>query len=394
MPDILDLAQSPPLTQLSEDEQLLRANVRAFAEAEVAPHVREMDKQATIPRALIDQLFDLGVMAIEIPETFGGAGAHFFLSVIAIEELSRVDPSVAVLVDVQNTLVITALLKWGSSDVKERFLPRLASDTLGAYALSEAGSGSDAFALTTRAVEDAAGDGYVLSGRKLWITNASEAGLFIVLANANPEAGYRGITAFLIERDRPGLQIGKKEDKLGIRASSTCELLLDECRVPKANILGELGRGYKVAIETLNEGRIGIGAQMVGLAQGALDHALAYVQERRQFGTAIAEFQAVQFQLAQAQTELEMARLGVYNAARLRDAGRGFLTEAAMAKLFSSQVAERVTSLALQLFGGVGYTKDCPVEKLYRDAKVGQIYEGTSNMQLQTIAKRIMQPKG
>ncbi|MDP6580579.1 MAG: acyl-CoA dehydrogenase [Vicinamibacterales bacterium] len=392
MPDVLDLSQSPPLTQLSEDERLLRANVRAFAEAEVAPHVREMDEQAAIPRALIDQLFDLGVMAIEIPETFGGAGAHFFLSVIAVEELSRVDPSVAVLVDVQNTLVINALLKWGSSDVKERFLPRLASDTLGAYALSEAGSGSDAFALTTRAVEDA--DDFVLSGRKLWITNAREAGLFIVLANANPEAGYRGITAFLIEHDRPGLQIGKKEDKLGIRASSTCELLLDECRVPKANILGELGRGYKVAIETLNEGRIGIGAQMVGLAQGALDHALAYVQERRQFGTAIAEFQAVQFQLAQAQTELEMARLGVYNAARLRDAGLSVLTEAAMAKLFSSQVAERVTSLALQLFGGVGYTKDCPVEKLYRDAKIGQIYEGTSNMQLQTIAKQIMQPRG
>ena len=381
-------AQSPPLTQLSEDEQLLRNNVRAFAEAEIAPQVRSMDDQAVIPAALIDRLFELGVMAIEIPEALGGGGGYFFLSVITIEELSRVDPSVAVMVDVQNTLVVNALLKWGSSDVKQRFLPKLASDTVGAYALSEAGSGSDAFALTTRAVED--GDTYVLSGRKLWVTNAMEAGLFIVLANAAPEAGHHGITAFVIERDRPGLQVGKKEDKLGIRASSTCEVILDKCRVPKANILGEPGRGYRVAIQTLNEGRIGIGAQMVGLAQGALDHTLAYVRERTQFGKAIAEFQAVQFQLAQGQTELEMARLGVYNAARLRDAERPFLTESAMAKLFSSQVAERVTSLAIQLFGGVGYTKDYPVEKLYRDAKIGQIYEGTSNIQLQTIAKQIM----
>ena len=383
---------APAVSQLSEDEELLRSNVRSFAVGEVAPRVQEMEERGAIPRALIDQLFELGIMAIEIPESHGGAGGHFFLSVIAVEELSRVDPSVAVLVDVQNTLVINAVLKWVSGDIKQRFLPTLARDTLGAYALSEAGSGSDAFALATRAVED--GNDYVLTGRKLWITNAREAGLFIVLANANPVAGYRGITAFLIEHDRPGLQVGKKEDKLGIRASSTCELLLDECRVPKANILGEPGRGYKVAIETLNEGRIGIGAQMVGLAQAALDHALAYVQERTQFGKAIAEFQAVQFQIAQAQTELEMARLGVYNAARLRDAGRPFLTEAAMAKLFSSQVAERVTSLALQLFGGVGYTKDYPVEKLYRDAKIGQIYEGTSNMQLQTIANQIMQRKG
>jgi alkylation response protein AidB-like acyl-CoA dehydrogenase len=386
MTDVLE--HSPALTQLSEEEQLLRDSVRAFAQSEIAPQVREMEERGAIPRTLIDQLFDLGVMAIEIPETFGGAGAPFFLSVIAVEELSRVDPSVGVLVDVQNTLVINAVLKWGSSDIKQRFLPKLASDMVGAYALSEAGSGSDAFALTTRAVAD--GDDYVLTGRKLWITNAREAGLFIVLANANPDAGYRGITAFLIEHDRPGFQVGKKEDKLGIRATSTCELMLDECRVPRANILGELGRGYKVAIETLNEGRIGIGAQMVGLAQGALDHAKVYVQERTQFGKAIAEFQAVQFQVAQAQTELEMARLGVYNAARLHDAGRPFLTEAAMAKLFSSQVAERVTSLALQLFGGVGYTRDYPVEKFYRDAKIGQIYEGTSNMQLQTIAKQIM----
>jgi len=383
------LTQPPPLNELSEDERLLQASVRAFALSEIAPHVREMDEQATIPRPLIDKLFDLGVMAIEIPETLGGAGAHFFLSIIAVEELSRVDPSVAVLVDVQNTLVINALMKWGSSDLQQQFLPKLASRTVGAYALSEMGAGSDAFALTTRAVED--GDCYVLSGRKLWITNAIEAGLFIVLANANPEAGYRGITAFVIERDRPGFQVGKKEDKLGIRASSTCELLIDDCRVPKAHVLGEPGSGYKVAIETLNEGRIGIGAQMVGLAQGALDHALAYVQERTQFGKTIAEFQAVQFQLAQARTELEMARLGVYNAARLRDAGRPFMTEAAMAKLFSSQMAERATSLAVQLFGGAGYTKDCPVEKLYRDAKIGQIYEGTSNIQLQTIAKQILQ---
>ena len=378
----------PAVSQLSEDEELLRSSVRSFAAGEVAPQVRQMEEQGAIPRALIDQLFELGLMAIEIPESYGGAGGHFFLSVIAVEELARVDPSVAVLVDVQNTLVTNALKRWGSDDVKQRFLPRLASDTVGAYALSEAGSGSDAFALTTRAVED--GDDYVVSGQKLWITNGSEAGLFIVMATVDPTAGYRGITAFLVERDRPGFRVGKKEDKLGIRASSTCELRLDECRVPRANVLGDPGRGYKVAIETLNEGRIGIGAQMVGLSQGALDHTLAYVQERRQFGQPIGEFQAVQFQLAQAATELEMARVGVYNAARLRDAGRPFLTEAAMAKLFSSQVAERVTSLAVQLFGGAGYTTDSPVEKLYRDAKIGQIYEGTSNMQLQTIAKQIL----
>jgi len=379
----------PALTQLSEEEQLFRSSLRAFAEAEIAPLAREMDEQAAMPRTLIDQLFDIGVMAIEIPEAFGGTGAPFFLSVLAVEELSRVDPSVAVVVDVQNTLVINAVLKWGSEDVQQRFLPALATGTIGAYALSEAGSGSDAFALATRATEAADGD-YILTGRKLWITNAKEAGLFIVFATVNPDAGHRGITAFLVEHDRPGFQVGKKEDKLGIRASSTCELLLDECRVPKSNILGEVGRGYKVAIQTLNEGRIGIGAQMVGVAQGALDHALGYVQERSQFGQSIGAFQAVQFQLAQAQTEVDMARLGVYNAARLHDAGRPFLTEGAMAKLFSSQVAERATSLAVQLFGGMGYTKDYPVEKLFRDAKIGQIYEGTSNMQLQTIAKQIM----
>jgi alkylation response protein AidB-like acyl-CoA dehydrogenase len=347
-----------------------------------------MEEQGVIPRELIDQLFDLGIMAIEIPDRFGGTGGHFFLSVITVEELSRIDPSVAVLVDVQNTLVINALLRWGSDTVQQKFLPRLAKDTVGAYALSEAGSGSDAFALTTRAVQH--GDEYVLNGRKLWITNGNEAGLFIVMATVDPDAGYRGITAFLVEHDRPGFQVGKKEDKLGIRASSTCELLLDDCHIPSANVLGEVGQGYKVAIQTLNEGRIGIGAQMIGIAQGALDHALTYVKERKQFGKLIGEFQAVQFQLAQAATELEMARVGVYNAARLRDSGRPFLTEAAMAKLFSSQVAERVTSLAVQLLGGAGYTKDYPVEKLYRDAKIGQIYEGTSNMQLQTIAKQIL----
>ena len=386
MPEVAD--RLPPLTVLSDDEQLLRASVREFAATEVAPLVRQMDEQAEIPRALIDKLFDLGVMGIEIPETLGGAGGHFFLSVLVVEELSKVDPSVALLVDVQNTLVINALLRWGNDDVKARFLPRLAGGTVGAYALSEAGSGSDAFALATRAVAD--GADFVLNGRKLWISNAQEADVFIVFANAAPEAGHRGITAFLVERGMPGFRVGKKEDKLGIRASSTCELLLDDCRVPRANILGELGRGYRVAIETLNEGRIAIGGQMVGLAQGALDHTLAFVQQRRQFGQTIGEFQGVQFQLAQAATELEAARLTVYNAARLRDAGQPYTTAGAMTKLYSSQVAERVASLAVRLFGGVGYTKDYPVEKLYRDAIIGQVYEGTSNMQLQTIAKQLL----
>ena len=378
----------PPLAALSEDEQLLRDSVRAFAEAEVAPRVREMDERQEIPRALIDRLVDLGVMAIEIPEKWGGAGGHFFLSVLVVEELSKVDPSVALLVDVQNTLVVNALLRWGSDDLNGRVLPRLASGAVGAYALSEAGSGSDAFAMAARAVRD--GTDYVLSGRKLWISNANEADLFIVFANAAPEDGYRGITAFVVERDAPGFKVGKKEDKLGVRASSTCELLLDDCRAPCADVLGEVGRGYKVAIETLNEGRIGIGAQMVGLAQGAIDHALAFVKERRQFGRPVGEFQAVQFQLAQAATEIEAARLTVYEAARRRDAGLPFATAGAMAKLLSSQVAERTASLAVQLFGGVGYTKDYPVEKLYRDAVIGQIYEGSSNMQLQTIAKRLL----
>jgi short-chain 2-methylacyl-CoA dehydrogenase len=377
-----------PLNRLSEDEAIFRDSVRAFADEQIRPHVREMDESASIPRALIDQLFALGVMGIEVPDQLGGSGARFFHSVLAVEEISRVDPSVGVLVDVQNTLVINAILRWGSEDLKHRYLPLLSERAVGAYALSEAGSGSDAFALAARAVEQ--DDEFLLTGRKLWITNGSEADLFIVFANARPEAGYRGVTAFMVERGFPGFTIGKKEDKLGIRASSTCELILEQCRVPKPNVLGEVGKGYKVAIETLNEGRIGIGAQMIGLARGALEHAIRYTRERKQFGRAIADFQAVQFQLARAATELEAARLMVYNAARLRDAGRPFLTEAAMCKLFSSEMAEHVTSLAVQLFGGYGYVKDYPVEKLYRDAKIGQIYEGTSNLQLQTIAKQIL----
>ena len=350
-----------------------------------------MDEDAQIPRALIDMLFSLGVMGIEIPDAYGGGQASFFHSVLAVEALSRVDPSVGVLVDVQNTLVINAILRWGSDELKQRYLPMLATRAVGAYALSEAGSGSDAFALSTRAVERAGSSGvWMLTGRKLWITNANEADLFIVFANVNPEAGYRGITAFLIERGCAGFTIGKKEDKLGIRASSTCELLLEECVVSSENVLGQIGRGYKTAIETLNEGRIGIGAQMIGLAQGALDHAVAYTKTRKQFNKAVAEFQAVQHQLARAATELAAARLMVYEAARLRDANRPFLTEAAMCKLFSSEVAERVTSLAVNLYGGYGFVKDYPVEKLFRDAKIGQIYEGTSNLQLQTIAKQLL----
>jgi alkylation response protein AidB-like acyl-CoA dehydrogenase len=378
----------PALTHLDPEEALFRDSVLEFANREVRPLVREMDEHAKIPRPLIDKLFDLGVMGIEIPERFGGAGGRFFHAVLAVEALSMVDPSIGVLVDVQNTLVINALLRWGSDELKERFLPKLAAGVVGAYALSEAGSGSDAFALSTRAVAN--GDEFLLTGRKLWITNANEAGMFIVMATIDPTAGYKGITAFIIERDFPSFTVGKKEDKLGIRASSTCELLLEECRVPRANVLGEVGKGYKVAIETLNEGRIGIGAQMVGLAQGALDHAVAYIKDRKQFGRAVADFQGVQFQVARAATELEAARLMVYNAARLHDAGEPFLTAAAMCKLFASDMAEHVSSLAVQLFGGAGYTKDYPVEKLYRDAKIGQIYEGTSNLQMQTIAKQIL----
>jgi alkylation response protein AidB-like acyl-CoA dehydrogenase len=382
------IAGGSPLTVLAEDEQLLRDSVLEFAEQRVRPLVREMDEHAKMPRDLIDDLFGLGVMGIEVPEAFGGAGARFFHSVLAVEALSQVDPSVGLLVDVQNTLVTNALIRWGSDDIKQRHLPAMATKTVGAYALSESGSGSDAFAMATRAT---AGDGgFVLNGRKLWITNGNEADLFIVFATVNPEAGYRGITAFLVERGAPGFTVGKKEDKLGIRASSTCELLFEDCFVAAANVLGEVGKGYKVAIETLNEGRIGIGAQMIGLTQGALDHAVAYTKERKQFGKSLSDFQAVQFQLAQASAELEAARLLVYNAARLRDARRPFLKEAAICKLYSSQIAEHVTSLAVQLYGGYGYVKDYPVEKLYRDAKIGQIYEGTSNMQLQTIAKLLL----
>jgi alkylation response protein AidB-like acyl-CoA dehydrogenase len=382
------IEHAQPLTVLAEDELIFRDSVREFAEAQVRPLVREMDDHAKMDQGLIARLFDLGVMAIEIPEIYGGAGASFFHAVLAVEELSRVDPSVGVLVDVQNTLVANALLRWGNEDVKRRYLTKLATSTVGAYALSEAGSGSDAFALTTRAREE--GDSYAITGRKLWITNGNEADVFLVFATVNPDAGYRGITAFIVERGTAGFTIGKKEDKLGIRASSTCELIFEDCRVPKANVLGDVGKGYKTAIETLNEGRIGIGAQMIGLAAGALDYTIKYTKERKQFGKAIAEFQAVQHQIARAAVEVEAARLTVYNAARLRDAGKPFLTEAAICKIFSSEVAERVSSLAVNLHGGNGFVKEYPVEKLYRDAKIGQIYEGTSNLQLQTIAKQIL----
>jgi alkylation response protein AidB-like acyl-CoA dehydrogenase len=382
------LDRPQPLTLLSEDEILFRDSVREFANAQVRPLVREMDEHAKIPRDLVDKLFDLGVMGIEIPEAYGGAGASFFHSVLAVEELSRVDPSIGVLVDVQNTLVINALMRWGNDDIKRRYLTKLGANTVGAYALSEAGSGSDAFALTTRAREDL--DDFVITGRKLWITNGNEADVFLVFATVNPDAGYRGITGFVVERGFAGFTVGKKEDKLGIRASSTTELILDGVEVPNENVLGPVGHGYKIAIDTLNGGRVGIGAQMIGLAQGALQHAIAYTKERKQFGKAIAEFQAVQHQLARAAVDVEAAKLTVYNAARLRDAGKPFLTEAAICKIFSSEAAERVTSLAVNLFGGNGFVKEYPVEKLYRDAKIGQIYEGTSNLQLQTIAKQIV----
>ena len=382
------LGTSGALTRLAEDELIFRDSVYQFADREIRPLVREMDEHAKIPRALIDQLFQMGVMGIEVPESYGGAGASFFHSVLAVEALSRVDPSIGVLVDVQNTLVINALLRWANEDIKQRWLPKLAASAVGAYCLSEAASGSDAFALQTRAIEVA--EGYRLNGRKLWITNGNEADLFIVFANLNPDAGYRGITAFLVERGAPGFVVGKKEDKLGIRASSTCELLFEDCVVGRDNVLGDVGKGYKVAIETLNEGRIGIGAQMVGLAQGALDHTIRYTKERRQFGQAIAEFQGVQFQLARMAIDVESARLMVYNAARLRDAKQPFLHEAAMCKILSSEVAERVTSTAVNLYGGYGFVRDYPVEKLFRDAKIGQIYEGTSNMQLVTIAKQLL----
>src|SRR6266446_5504945 len=380
--------QPAALTVLSEEEQLFQSNVRRFAREQIAPHVREMDEAALFRKDILRQFFELGLMGIEIPEEYGGQGGSFFQCVLAVEELSAVDPSAGVIVDVQNTIVNNAILRWATADQKQRYLPRLAGDTVGSYALSEAGSGSDAFSLATRAVED--GDRFLLNGRKLWITNAVESGLFLLFANANPSAGYRGITAFLIERGFPGFQVGKKEDKLGLRASSTCELILDNCRVPRENVMGEVGKGYKIAIETLNEGRIAIGAQMIGLARGALDHAVAYARERKQFGKNIGDFQGVQFQLAKMATEVEAARLLVYNAARLRDAGMPFLSEAAMAKYYSSEIAEKVASRAIEVHGGVGITKDYPVEKLYRDAKIGRIYEGTSNIQLLTIAKKLL----
>lgn len=381
-------APPQPLVALAEDEVLFRENVRQFAEDSVRPKAREMDEKGVFERALIDQFFQLGLMGIEVPEQFGGAGGKFFDSILAVEELSRIDASAGVIVDVQNTLVNNALLRWSTDDQKKRYLPRMAADTVGAYALSEAGSGSDAFAMQTRA--QLKGSDYVLNGRKLWITNGKEAGIFVLFATVDPAAGYKGITAFLVEKNFSGFTVGKKEDKLGIRASSTCELILEDCAVPKGNVLGEIGKGYKIAIETLNEGRIGIGAQMLGVARGAWESAIKYSQERKQFGKAISDFQGVQFQLAQMATEIEAARMMVYNAARMKDAGMNFVKEAAMVKLFASQVAERVTSLAVEIYGGYGFTKDYPVEKYFRDAKIGKIYEGTSNMQLQTIAKIVL----
>jgi alkylation response protein AidB-like acyl-CoA dehydrogenase len=377
-----------PLTLLSEDETLFRETVRQFAQENIAPLVRTMDEQQHFHPELIPQLFNLGLMGIEIPVEYGGSGGTFFEAILAVEEVSAVDPSVGVLIDVQNTLCINALLRWATPEQKKIFLPRLATDTVGAYALSEAGSGSDAFALQMRA--EKRGDFYLLNGQKLWITNAKEAGLFIVFATLDPGAGYKGITAFLVDKHAPGFSVGKKEDKLGIRASSTCEIILEDCRVPAANVLGEPGKGYKIAIETLNEGRIGIGAQMLGLAQGAWSHAARYAFERKQFGKAIGEFQAVQFALAELAIDIEATRLMVYNCARLKDNGLPFLKEAAMCKYFSSQVAERVASHAVEVFGGYGFVKDYPVEKYYRDAKIGKIYEGTSNMQLATIAKLML----
>ena len=389
MPQTTLQAPSPtPLTTFSEDEILFRDNIHRFAEEKIRLLVKEMDERAVFDKGLIHEFFQLGLMGIEVPEQYGGGGGKFFDAILAVEEFSRVDASAGVIVDVQNTLVNNALLHWATEEQKKRYLPRTASEVLGAYALSEAGSGSDAFALQTKA--ELKGGDYVLNGRKLWITNGKEAGLFILFATVDPSAHYKGITAFIIEKDFPGFTVGKKEDKLGIRASSTCELILEDCHVPKSNVLGEAGKGYRIAIETLNEGRIGIGAQMAGVARGAWEYACRYAQERKQFGKPIADFQGVQFQLAQMATEIEAARLMVYNAARMKDAGVNFVKEAAMTKLFCSQVAERVTSLAVEIYGGYGFTKDYPVEKYWRDAKIGKIYEGTSNMQLQTIAKLLL----
>ena len=377
-----------PVTTLTEEEVLFREATRDFAEKRVKPQVMDMDRAGKLPRELIDELFTLGVMGIEIPQSYGGAGSNFLMSILAIEELARVDPAVAVCVDVQNTLVNNALLRWLTPEQQARFFPRLARDTVGAYALSEPDSGSDAFGMATQAKLD--GDSFVLNGRKMWITNGAEAGVYLLFANADPSKGYKGITGFIVERDFPGFSVGKKEDKLGIRASSTCELILEDVRVPRANVVSEVGQGYKVAIETLDEGRIGIGAQMVGLAQGAFEAALEYSKERKQFGKAIAEFQAIQFQIAEMAIDIEAARLMVYNTARMKEAGQSFVRQAAMTKYFCSQVGERVASQALEVFGGVGFTKDFPAEKFYRDAKIGKIYEGTSNIQLQTIARTFL----
>ncbi|PAU95123.1 acyl-CoA dehydrogenase [Aliifodinibius salipaludis] len=380
--------QMPALTTLTEDEKMLQDAARDFAESAIKPKVQEMDEKAKLDPELVQQFFDMGLMGIEIPESYSGGGGSFFMSIVAIEQISRVDASAGVFMDVQNTLVNNAFLNFGGDDIKERYLPQLATEKVGAYCLSEAGSGSDAFALKTSAKEE--GDHYVLNGSKLWITNANEADIFLVFATVDPGAGYKGITAFIVERDFEGFSVSKKENKLGIRASSTCEILLENCKVPKENVLGEVGKGYKVAMETLNEGRIGIGAQMIGVAQGALDAALEYTQEREQFGKAISDFQGVQFQLAKMATDIETARLLVYNAARIKENGNKFLKEAAMAKYHASEVAENVTSQAVDLFGGYGYVKEYPVEKYYRDAKIGKIYEGTSNMQLNTIAKLLL----
>ncbi|HEV2418608.1 MAG TPA: acyl-CoA dehydrogenase family protein [Terriglobia bacterium] len=381
-------AEVPPLAALTEEESMLRDAAYEFAANEIAPNAREMDRDGVFKKSLLDQFFAQGFMGVGVPEAYGGSGGTFFMSILAVEEFARVDASASVIIDVQNTLVENAILRWGTEEQKKSFLPRLAKDTVGAYALSEAQSGSDAFALETRAKDE--GTHFVLNGRKLWITNAQEAGLFIVFATVDRALAHRGITAFMVERNTPGFSVGKKEDKLGIRASSTCELLLEDCRVPRTNVLGEVGQGYKVAIETLNEGRIGIAAQMAGIARGALDHAIAYAKERRQFGKPLAAFQAIQFQIARLATEVEAARLMTYNAARLKDAGLPFTREAAMAKYFASQVAERAASEAVEIFGGCGYTKDYPAEKYLRDAKIGKIYEGTSFMQLQTIAKILL----
>ena len=388
MPDVAELVPASPLSVLGEEERLFQSSVRQFARERLMPHVRAMDDEAKFRKDLLSEMFELGLMGIDIDERYGGQGGSFFQSVLAIEEIAKVDPSASVIVDVQNTLVNNAFGHWGTEEQKKSYLSRLATESVGAYALSEPASGSDAFALTMKAVKD--GDAFRLSGRKLWITNAAEADIFLIFATVDPAAGYRGITCFLVERGMAGFAVGKKEDKLGIRASSTCELILDDVCVGREQILGEVGKGYKIAIETLNEGRIGIAAQMLGLAEGALEHALKYARERKQFGKRIGDFQGVQFDLAEMATSIEAARLMVYNAARLRDAGRPFVTEAAMAKYFAAEMAENVASKAIEVLGGVGFTKDYPVEKLYRDAKIGRIYEGTSNMQRATIAKALL----